>query len=224
MKIQLPDFVTAARGALFDLDGVIVDTARHHYLAWRELAAELGFEFTEIDNERLKGVSRMHSLEILLEIGKVAADESQKADMAARKNARYVELISALTERDVLPGAREYLLQLRAGGVKTALGSASKNAPMILASLRIADLFDAVVDGNHVTKAKPDPEVFLSGAGKLGLLPAECVVYEDAEAGVEAAHRAGMKVVGIGSPHVLKEADHVVPGLFALAGTTDQMR
>ncbi len=212
----VPSFITSARGALFDLDGVIVDTARFHYQAWRRLAAELGFEFTEAHNERLKGVSRMRSLEILLEIGGLQFDEARSVELATKKNAWYVELISKMGPEEILPGAADYLRQLRADGVKIALGSASKNAPMILDSLGITGLFDAIVDGNHVAKAKPDPEVFLLGATRLGLQAADCVVYEDAEAGIEAAHRAGMKAVGIGDPAILGAAEFVIPGLHAL--------
>lgn len=215
--MSISGFFSSMRGALFDLDGVIVDTARHHYLAWRRLADRLGFEFTEAHNERLKGVSRARSLEILLEVGGVAATPVEREEMAARKNAWYVESISRLDARDILPGADDYLRRLRVRGVRVALGSASKNAPLILDRLGIAGLFDAIVDGNHVSKAKPDPEVFLVGARRLGLAPADCVVFEDAEAGVEAARRAGMRVVGIGDPVALGAADLVVPGLGALA-------
>ncbi|EIQ01278.1 beta-phosphoglucomutase [Opitutaceae bacterium TAV1] len=215
---SLPSFITTARGAIFDLDGVIVDTARYHYLAWKRLAAELGFTFTEAHNERLKGVSRIRSLEILLEIGGIAVTPQEREAMAARKNAWYVDYIRKMDASELLPGARDYLKKLRARGVKIALGSASKNAPLILDNLRITELFDAIVDGNHVTRAKPDPEVFLLGARQVGLPPAECVVYEDAGAGIEAAHRAGMKAVGVGSPAALPAADFHVPDLRLLPG------
>lgn len=205
-----------ARGAIFDLDGVIVDTARFHYLAWRRLADELGFVFTPEDNERLKGVSRARSLEILLEIGGLTAGEGSKRIWMERKNAWYVDAIAKLTEADLLPGTRDYLLRLRGEGRRVALGSASKNAPLILERLGIADLFDAIVDGNKVGQAKPDPEVFLRAAAELSLTPADCVVFEDAVAGVEAARRAGMRVVGIGDPAVLREADVVIDGLGVL--------
>ncbi len=204
------------KGAIFDLDGVIVDTAKYHYLAWERLAKELGFAFTLKDNERLKGVSRVRSLEILLEIGGISLGEAEKAALAEKKNNWYVDYIRRMDESELLKGAREYILKLRSRGVKIALGSASKNSPMILENLKIAELFDAVIDGNKVSKAKPDPEVFLLGARELGLDPADCVVFEDAEAGVEAAKRAGMKVVGIGERQILKEADYVVAGLFEL--------
>lgn len=205
--------LTDIKGALFDLDGVIVDTARYHYLAWKRLAGELGFEFTEEHNERLKGVSRMRSLEILLEVGGLAFDEEKKLELAKKKNDWYVEYIQKIDESELLKGAKEYILQLREKGIKVALGSASKNAPMILDNLKIAGLFDAVIDGNKVSKAKPDPEVFLLGAKELNLAPSDCVVFEDAEAGVAAAKQAGMKVVGIGSRDILKEADRVIRGL-----------
>lgn len=204
------------KGAIFDLDGVIVDTAKYHYLAWASLADELGFTFTEEDNERLKGVSRMRSLDILLEVGGLQFEEAQKLTMAEKKNRIYVEYISKLEESELLPGVKEYLTGLRTRGIGIALGSASKNADFILNKLNITDLFDAVVDGNKVSLAKPDPEVFLIAGQELGLQPDECVVFEDAEAGVQAGKAAGMKVVGIGKPDVLKEADMVVKGLYEL--------
>lgn len=208
--------MTDILGALFDLDGVIVDTAKYHYLAWKRLAAEMGFEFTEQDNERLKGVSRVRSLEILLDIGGKKATAAEKEAMAARKNGWYVEYINALDESEILPGAKEYLMRLKEGGTRLGLGSASKNAVTILERLGIIDMFDTIVDGNKVSAAKPDPEVFLLGAKELGLRPKDCVVYEDAEAGIEAARRAGMRTVGIGNPTVLKDADIVVAGLNEL--------
>lgn len=201
------------RAAIFDLDGVIVDTAKYHYLAWKRLANELGFDFAERDNERLKGVSRMSSLEILLEVGGVDMDEASKIAAAEKKNNWYVEYIEAMDESELLPGARECLLRLREKGVKIALGSASKNAPTIVTRLKIGDLFDAVIDGNRTSKAKPDPEVFLLGAQELGVDPADCVVFEDAEAGLQAARAAGMYAVGIGKADNLKSADDVVAGL-----------
>jgi beta-phosphoglucomutase len=204
------------RAAIFDLDGVIVDTAKYHYLAWKRLADENGFDFTEADNERLKGVSRTRSLEILLEIGRLTVDEAARHHMASKKNQWYVEYIERMDASEILPGASEYLCALRARGIKTALGSASKNAPLILERLGIADLFHAVIDGNKVSEAKPDPEVFLRAAAEVGVLPAECIVFEDAEAGILAAQRAGMGTVGIGKPSNLKDADVVIGGLYQL--------
>lgn len=214
----MPDYsiLKQMKGAIFDLDGVIVDTAKYHYQAWRSLASELGFDFTEVDNERLKDVSRMRSLDILLDIGGMEFTETEKLAMAERKNRLYVEYISRLDESELLPGVRAYLNRLRAGGIGIALGSASKNAQFILDKLNIAGMFDAVVDGNKVSRAKPDPEVFLTAAQELGLQPGECVVFEDAEAGIAAGKAAGMQVVGIGRPEVLKEADIIVSGLHDL--------
>ena len=198
------------KGAIFDLDGVIVDTAKYHYLAWRELAKELGFEFLESHNERLKGVSRMRSLEILLEVGGIEASEEQKQKMAEEKNSRYVKMLENLDKSELLEGAEEYLRSLKAKGVRISLGSASKNAPLILEKLGITELFDAIVDGNSVSKAKPDPEVFLKGAEMLGLNPADCVVFEDSQAGIEAARNAGCRVIAIDKGGVLYDADKYV--------------
>ena len=204
------------RAAIFDLDGVIVDTAKYHYLAWKRLANENGFDFTEADNERLKGVSRTRSLEILLEIGGLTLAESAKEALAAQKNDWYMDYIRHMDASEILPGAAQYLQRLRKRGVKTAIGSASKNAPLILERLEIAPLFDAVMDGTKIQQAKPDPEVFLRAAGELGIPPQSCVVFEDAEAGIEAARRAGMGAVGIGRPAALKDADMVIAGLYQL--------
>ena len=196
---------------IFDLDGVIVDTAKYHYLAWKALADQLGFEFTEEHNERLKGVSRMDSLEILLEIGKVSLSEEDKLQYAAEKNALYVTFIEQMHPDEILPNVREFLQELRQEGVKISLGSASKNAEMILEKLDLMTSFDAIVDGRHIAKAKPDPEVFLRGAKELGEQPENCVVFEDAQAGVQAAKNAGMACVGIGDSTTLALADFVMP-------------
>lgn len=201
------------KGFIFDLDGVIVDTAKYHFIAWKRLADELGTSFTEEDNERLKGVSRMRSLDILLEIGGLELSEDQKAELATKKNNWYVEFIEKMPAEEILPGARDFLLASRAAGIKVVLGSASKNAMTILNRLQIIDLFDAVIDGTKVSRAKPDPEVFLKGAEAVGLKPEECLVFEDAEAGIEAARNAGMKCIGIGSPANLGDADMVINDL-----------
>lgn len=204
------------RAAIFDLDGVIVDTAKYHYRAWQRLAAELGFEFIEADNERLKGVSRMRSLDILLEVGGMEGrfSAAEKERLAAKKNGWYVNYISQMTPDEILPGVLSFLAEVRGDGVRTALGSASRNTGIILSRLGIGGLFDAVVDGTMVTRTKPDPEVFLKCASLLGgdILPAECVVFEDAVAGIEAAVAAGMYSVGVGLPGILKRADVVIPG------------
>lgn len=200
------------KACLFDLDGVIVDTAKYHFLAWKELAADLGFEFTEEHNERLKGVSRMASLDILLEIGGKNVRQEEKERMASSKNERYVSLIKKMTPDEILPGVIRFLNELKNAGIKTAIGSASKNAPLILKRLKLDSYFDAIIDGNKVSHAKPDPEVFLKGAEALGLEPSECVVFEDAAAGVEAALNGNMKCIGIGEKTVLAKANKVIPG------------
>lgn len=205
------------QACLFDLDGVIVDTAVYHYKAWKRLANELGFDFTEEQNELLKGVSRVRSLEIILEIGGVTKTDTEKEELATRKNSRYVDMINQMRPDEVLPGAREFVQTCRDAGIKTALGSASKNSMTILEKINMVDLFDAIIDGNKVSKAKPDPEVFLKGAEALGVAPPACVVFEDAIAGVEAAIDGGMKVVGIGLPSVLKGANLVVIGLSEMS-------
>lgn len=201
------------KACLFDLDGVIVDTAVYHFKSWKRLADELGINFTEHDNERLKGVSRMRSLDIILEIGNVTKTDAEKEQLAARKNEWYTEMINKMKPEEVLPGAREFLELVRKAGIKTALGSASKNSGIILEKTNLAPLFDAIVDGNHVSKAKPDPEVFLKGAEAVQTQPVDCVVFEDAIAGVEAGLAGGMKVVGIGNPEILNKANLVVSGL-----------
>ncbi|SHE48866.1 MULTISPECIES: beta-phosphoglucomutase [Caloramator] len=198
------------KGCIFDLDGVIVDTAKYHYLAWKRLANELGFEFTEKDNERLKGVSRMKSLEILLEIGNKKFDEETKLKLAEKKNGWYVEYISKMDESEILDGVKAFLTELREKGIKISLGSVSKNAMTILKNINLLPYFDAVIDGTKVANAKPDPEVFLKAAEELKLKPEECCVFEDAVAGIEAARRANMKVIGVGSPEILGDADKVI--------------
>lgn len=211
------------KAAIFDLDGVIVDTAKYHYLAWRRLAGELGFEFDEVHNERLKGVSRMRSLEILLEVGGLMGrfTAEQMTAMADRKNGWYLEYVAAMTPAEILPGVLEFLDSVRAAGVRVALGSASRSAKMVLELVGIADRFDAVIDGNLVSRAKPDPEVFVLGADTLGVQYADCMVFEDAAAGVEAAHRAGMRCVGVGSAEMLSAADMVISTFVGL--TLDQI-
>ncbi len=197
---------------IFDLDGVVVDTAKYHFIAWRALAEELGFVFTLEDNERLKGVSRKQSLEILLEIGKKQFSETEKLAMAEKKNTLYVTYIEKMTPEEILPGVEKFLQELKSNGIKTALGSASKNAPMILERIGLTGFFDVIVDGNSISEAKPNPEVFLKGAEKIGVQPEHCVVFEDAIAGVEAARNAKMYCVGIGQPENLGLADFVIPG------------
>ncbi|MFZ5939782.1 MAG: beta-phosphoglucomutase [Bacteroidota bacterium] len=204
------------KACIFDLDGVIVDTAKFHYIAWKELARELGFDFTEEDNEQLKGVSRTTSLEILLKIGGITLSEAEKERYAEEKNTRYLSWVRQMTPEDVLPGVLPFLMSLKDKGIAIALGSASKNAPLILERVGLSAFFDAVVDGTMVSKAKPDPQVFQTAAELLGTAPENCIVFEDARAGIEAAHRAGMKAVGVGSQQQLPEAKLVIAGFEGL--------
>ncbi len=204
------------KACIFDLDGVIVDTAVYHYKAWRRLANELGFDFTEEQNEELKGISRIESLKIILNWGAVSKTDKELEELAALKNTWYVEMITKMTPQEILPGAKEFLELVRANHYRTALGSASKNSATILNQIGLMHLFDVLVDGNKVTKSKPDPAVFLVGAAELGVEPEACVVFEDAIAGVQAAKAGGMKTVGIGDAAVLKAADLVIPGLFEM--------
>lgn len=202
---------------IFDLDGVIVDTARYHFMAWKRLTNQLGILFTEEDNERLKGVSRMASLEIILEIGNIRLDENRKLEYATLKNNWYLEYIKKMTPDEILPGCLPFIKELRSANFRVAIGSASKNTPIILERVGIQELFDAVADGNTISKAKPDPEVFLKAAEMIGVKPPNCVVFEDAVAGVQAALNAGMLCIGIGSPKILTEAHFVVTGLSEMS-------
>ncbi|MCF0070390.1 beta-phosphoglucomutase [Dyadobacter sp. CY261] len=207
------------QACLFDLDGVIVDTAQFHYIAWREMAQDLGFDLTREENERLKGISRMESLEIVLSIGGVELSEDEKIHRATVKNTRYLELCMQMTSDDALPGVREFLDELKQNQIPSGLGSASKNAKVILERIDMLHYFDTIVDGTRITKGKPDPQVFLMGASDLKVAPEHCAVFEDAVAGIQSANAAGMFSVGIGEPSVLTEADIVVPGFegFGLA-------
>lgn len=204
------------KGLLFDLDGVLADTAKYHFLAWREIAGELGIDFTIKDNERLKGVSRERSFEIVLEIGNRTMKKEEQREYCERKNERYLSYIQKMEADEILPGVREFLEDARKKGYLISLGSASKNSALILDRLNITCYFDAVIDGTKVTKAKPDPEVFVKGAEALGLSCDSCIVFEDAEAGIEAAHRGGMKAIGVGTKENLPEADVVIPGFSGL--------
>ncbi len=200
------------KACLFDLDGVIVDTAVYHFQAWRRLANELGFDFTEHQNEQLKGISRMESLELILQWGNVTLTEEEKIEWATRKNAWYLDLVKQMTPKEVLKGVPEFLTNLRENNIKIALGSASKNSKLILERINMLDYFDAIIDGNNITKGKPDPQVFLMGAEATHCKPEECVVFEDAVAGVQAGKAGGMKVIGVGSADILTEADFVIAG------------
>jgi len=210
------------KACLFDLDGVVVDTARYHYIAWNKIAEELGFHFSEQDNERLKGVSRMESLNILLDVGRINIDSAQKIELAEKKNNLYVSYIRQMTPDEILPGVIRFLDELHKNNLLIALGSASKNAMFILDKIGLAQKFDAVIDGNKVSRAKPDPEVFLKGASELGVSPVNCLVFEDAQAGIDAARNGGMSVIGIGKGENLKNADFVIPGFANM--NIDQLR
>jgi beta-phosphoglucomutase len=201
------------KGCLFDMDGVIVDSAVHHFVAWKRLADELSIPFTEEDNHALKGLSRVDSLEQILRMGHLQLDEKTKLRLMAQKNAWYLDLIKGMRAKDILPGARELIEELVADGIKVGLGSSSRNAQLILDNVGLTPLFDTVVDGNHITLSKPDPEVFLKGAQALGLDPSEVVVFEDAESGVKAAKSGGFFAVGVGSEEQLGQADVVVPSM-----------
>ncbi|MDD3213098.1 MAG: beta-phosphoglucomutase [Eubacteriales bacterium] len=204
------------RGVIFDLDGVIVSTDDCHYRAWKRMADEEGIYFDRAINERLRGVSRMDSLQIILERASKAYTDEQKLDMAARKNSYYVELIGSLTPADILPGAVETITLLRSKGVKIAIGSSSRNTPVILKQIGLNVTFDAVADGNQITRSKPDPEVFLLAARLLSLAPADCLVVEDADAGVEAALNGGMKALGVGSASKNSRADYHAESLASV--------
>ena len=193
------------KGFIFDLDGVIVDTAKYHYLAWKKLANQLGFEFTKEQNELFKGVSRKRCLEILLEIGKREATQEEFDTWMIEKNVDYLEYIENMDASEILPDVPRVLEFLKKNNTPIALGSASKNARPILEKVNLLHYFDVIVDGNNVTKAKPDPEVFLLAAKQLGVNSKDCIVFEDAVAGIEAANAAKMISIGIGDKNVLSE-------------------
>jgi beta-phosphoglucomutase len=198
------------KACIFDLDGVIVDTAHYHFLAWKKLAEQLGIVFTEKENEQLKGVSRMHSLEIILSLGKLKLDEKKKEMLADRKNGWFVDYVNMMKPEEIFPGVKDLLKKIRKRGLKVALASSSKNAPAVIELLGIEKEFDAIVDGTMIVHSKPDPEIFLLAASMLNISPKDCLVFEDAEAGVEAALRAGMKCVGVGSADQLNKANMIV--------------
>lgn len=186
------------KAVLFDLDGVIVTTDECHYKGWKKLADEEDIYFDRTINQRQRGVSRMESLEVLLEKAEKEYTESEKNEMAERKNNYYREYIKSLTPDDILPGVMDFCTMLRENGVKLAIGSSSKNTPTILEGIGLESYFDGVADGNQISKSKPDPEVFLLAAKLVGVDPSDCLVVEDAEAGVEAALAGGMDVLGVG--------------------------
>jgi len=193
---------------IFDLDGVIVDTAKYHFLAWQKIASQLGIEFTPEHNEELKGVSRVRSLEIILALGKIQATQEEKDQWLTQKNNDYLSYIENMDESEILPGVLNVLEYIKTKQQLVALGSASKNARPILEKVKILHLFDAIVDGNDVTNGKPDPEVFLRAAQLVGATYENSIVFEDSVAGIQAANIANMTSVGIGDPTILNEAQY----------------
>lgn len=198
---------------IFDLDGVIVDTAKYHFQAWRRMANELGFDFSEKENEQLKGVSRMDSMNLILGWGGLELSEKDKVKWASQKNDWYVEAVDNMTPKEILPGVLPLLKDLRKKGYKIGLGSSSKNAVRALRKVRVLSYFNTIIDGTKTTRSKPDPQVFQMGAKRLRLTPKECIVFEDAQSGVEAALRGGFYAVGIGDPKHLGKA-HLVLSSF----------
>ena len=193
---------------IFDLDGVIVDTAKYHFLAWQKIASQLGIEFTPEHNEELKGVSRVRSLDIILALGKIQATQEEKDQWLTQKNNDYLSYIENMDESEILPGVLNVLEYIKNKQHLIALGSASKNARPILEKVKIVHLFDAIVDGNDVTNAKPDPEVFLRAAQLVGASNENAILFEDSVAGIQAANIANMTSVGIGDPTILNEAKY----------------
>lgn len=201
---------------IFDLDGVIVDTAKYHFLAWQKIANELDIDFTLENNELLKGVSRIRSLDIILELGKVTASQEDKNKWLIQKNEEYLTYLVDMDQSELLPGVLTMLQYLKEKNQPIALGSASKNARPILEKTGIRHYFDAVVDGNDVTNAKPDPEVFLMAAKLLNIKPEDSIVFEDSVAGVQAANIGNMTSVGIGEASTLHEAKYIFTDFTAI--------
>ena len=209
------------RGLLFDLDGVIVDTAKYHFVAWQRMAAALNIHFGHEENEQLKGISRVESLERILAWGGLTLAQEEKQHWMDQKNAWYLECIAQMGPEEILPGVAHFLAEARAQGLSIALGSASKNAVPILERIGLLSAFDAIVDGTVVSASKPNPEVFLEGARRLGLRPEECCVFEDAEAGVEAALAGGMRCIAVGQPDVLGRAHRVIQSFDQIPNPTE---
>jgi len=197
------------KGFIFDLDGVIVDTAKYHFLAWRKLANNIDVDFTEIQNEQLKGVSRVNSLEKILAWGNKIITQQEFTDLMTKKNDDYLQYIASMDESEILPDVPKVLNFLIKELQPISLGSASKNARIILEKVNLIDKFNAIVDGNDVSKAKPDPEVFLNAANSLNMEANQCIVFEDSVAGVQAANAANMISIGIGDKSILHEADYI---------------
>ena len=208
--------MATVRALLFDLDGVLVDTAKFHFLAWRKMANALDIDFDEHQNEALKGLSRRESMDLILQWGQKTLSEADVEHYMHLKNTWYLNHVEQLKPHDSLPGAADFLKHCKHLGYPLALGSASKNARLILDKLGLTPLFDAIIDGTEATLSKPNPQVFLKGAAALQTPPTQCLVFEDAIAGIQAAHNANMLAIGIGQPHILAEADLVFPSLEGL--------
>lgn len=202
------------KACIFDLDGVIVDTAKYHFIAWRRLANELGFDFTEKENEQLKGVSRMGSLDLILGWGGIELSEEEKIAWANKKNEWYREYLKDMTPDDILEGVMPFLDDLATHKIHVGLGSASKNAMTVIEQIELQDRFEVIIDGTKTTKSKPDPQVFQLGAEAMGVEPEACIVFEDAASGVEAALNGGFYAVGIGQPENLGHAHLVIPNFI----------
>ncbi len=201
------------KACLFDLDGVIVDTAKYHFAAWKKMANALGFDFSEKENEQLKGVSRMGSINLILGWGGITLTEEEKIKWAAQKNDWYLEFLQQMDQKEILPGALAFVQDLQNKGYRIALGSASKNAVLALSKVEMLHFFEEIIDGTKTTKSKPDPQVFQMGAAALDCDPSECIVFEDAESGVTAANTGGFYSVGMGSPENLGHANLVLSSL-----------
>lgn len=198
---------------IFDLDGVLTDTARYHYLAWKHLAAKLGYSLSEAQNEKLKGVNREESLRRILDWANIEVDEPEFSQLLHEKNEHYVQLISGMNETERFPAVLNVFNTLKLHGIKIALGSSSKNAEMVLQRIGLQNVFDVQIDGRHTSRSKPDPEVFLKAAAQLGFNSDQCVVVEDADAGAKAAKAAGMFCIGIGHKTEIPDADICIPDL-----------
>ena len=209
------------RGVLFDLDGVIVDTAGYHIEAWKRLANSLGTDFTTEQNEQLKGVGRVESLQMILKWGEIVKTEEEQASLCIIKNDWYLDLITHMNESEILPDVKKMLDNLKDNNVHIALGSASKNAVTILKAVGLIDYFEAIIDGTKTTRSKPDPQTFELGAEALGLDPSECVVIEDSIKGVKAAKLGGFDTIGIGDPINLNASVVTVADLTELSYTCD---
>lgn len=198
---------------IFDLDGVITDTAEYHFIAWKKLANDLGFDLTPEDNEAIKGLSRVDSLKKILAIGGIKKSEKEIQLLTEQKNNHYKSFLTHITANDLLPGVEEFLKDCKKQNVKIGIGSASKNTPLILQQLQLSNFFDVVIDGSMVSHSKPDPEVFLKGASLMNVNPKNTIVFEDAVAGVQAANKGGFISIGVGNETILSHANYVIPNM-----------